>query len=84
MSPEELTDVEMVALRDFLGEARLLIKQNHSPGGWNIGWNEGQAAGQTVFHLHIHVIPRYYGDVPDPRGGIRTILPGGNDLNNRK
>ena len=46
------------------------------PDGYNVGFNSGAAAGQTVGHLHIHVIPRYRGDVPDPRGGVRHVIPG--------
>jgi diadenosine tetraphosphate (Ap4A) HIT family hydrolase len=42
---------------------------------WNVGWNDGVAAGQTVMHLHVHVIPRRTGDVADPRGGVRWVLP---------
>jgi diadenosine tetraphosphate (Ap4A) HIT family hydrolase len=45
------------------------------PDGFNIGLNDGQAAGQTVSHAHIHVIPRHTGDVPDPRGGVRWVIP---------
>jgi ATP adenylyltransferase len=45
------------------------------PDGYNFGSNDGPAAGRTIHHLHIHVIPRYFGDVPDPRGGIRYIIP---------
>ena len=58
---------------------RLLIKvkekldAEYHPDGYNIGVNVGAAAGQTIFHLHVHMIPRYSGDVPDPRGGIRRI-----------
>jgi len=44
-----------------------------SPDGYNIGVNVGWAAGQTIFHLHVHIIPRYRDDVPDPRGGVRKI-----------
>ncbi len=46
------------------------------PAGYNVGFNAGEAAGQTVMHLHVHVIPRYTGDVPDPRGGVRHVIPG--------
>lgn len=46
-----------------------------SPDGFNIGINDGEAAGQTIMHLHIHLIPRYVGDMQDPRGGVRWIMP---------
>lgn len=46
------------------------------PDGYNFGNNDGEAAGRTIHHLHVHVIPRYKGDIPDPRGGIRHIIPG--------
>jgi len=52
----------------------LLIK--HRPDGFNIGTNCGESAGQTVGHAHLHLIPRYTGDVPNPRGGIRHVIPG--------
>jgi len=45
------------------------------PAGFNIGVNVGEAAGQTVFHVHVHLIPRYAGDQKDPRGGVRWVLP---------
>ncbi len=48
---------------------------SHKPDGYNIGINVGEAAGQTISHLHIHVIPRYKGDVENPRGGVRNIKP---------
>ncbi|MFM8251655.1 MAG: DEAD/DEAH box helicase family protein, partial [Planctomycetota bacterium] len=53
-----------------------LILEQHAPAGFNIGVNVGVAAGQTVMHLHVHLIPRYPGDVPDPRGGVRHVIPG--------
>jgi diadenosine tetraphosphate (Ap4A) HIT family hydrolase len=51
------------------------IEADHAPAGYNIGVNVGPAAGQTVDHLHVHVIPRYQGDVPDPTGGVRNVIP---------
>lgn len=55
--------------------ARAEIEKHRKPDGYNVGFNAGQAAGQTVFHLHVHVIPRFRGDVDDPRGGIRWVIP---------
>jgi diadenosine tetraphosphate (Ap4A) HIT family hydrolase len=55
---------------------RQLDASDHPPQGYNIGINVGAAAGQTVPHLHVHVIPRYAGDVSDPRGGVRHVIPG--------
>ena len=51
------------------------IRKTHSADGFNIGVNEGSAAGQTILHLHVHVIPRYVGDVKNPRGGVRNLKP---------
>jgi diadenosine tetraphosphate (Ap4A) HIT family hydrolase len=50
------------------------VEQLH-PDGFNIGINDGEAAGQTVLHAHVHVIPRYHGDAADPRGGVRWVIP---------
>lgn len=60
---------------DVVRRARDILRSRYQPDGFNIGLNDGAAAGQTVPHVHVHVIPRYRGDVPDPRGGIRWILP---------
>jgi diadenosine tetraphosphate (Ap4A) HIT family hydrolase len=65
-------------LRDFfdlLLEVRQMIGREFDPDGFNIGVNVGAAAGQTIAHLHIHVIPRYVGDVRNPRGGVRGVIP---------
>ena len=66
---------ERIALTRAIDFAREAIEAKHRPDGYNIGINCGDAAGQTVFHLHVHVIPRYRGDVPDPRGGVRHVIP---------
>jgi diadenosine tetraphosphate (Ap4A) HIT family hydrolase len=59
----------------LLDRAKVVLDAEFSPHGYNIGINDGTAAGQTVPHLHIHLIPRYKGDCPDPRGGVRWIVP---------
>jgi len=72
----EATPEEQAALAAALTEARNAIQEKHSPDGFNIGVNVGEAGGQTVPHLHVHLIPRYAGDVEDPRGGVRWVVPG--------
>lgn len=62
-------------LFSLINKAKSIICQSHSPDGYNIGINNGEAAGQTVHHVHIHVIPRYEGDVDNPRGGVRWVMP---------
>jgi len=59
----------------LVAEVRTRLTDELQPDGFNIGLNDGEAAGQTVMHAHIHVIPRWNGDVPDPRGGVRWIIP---------
>lgn len=71
----EATREEQTALLDLLTVMRQLLLEEQSPNGFNIGINDGPAAGQTVMHLHIHLIPRYAGDTDDPRGGVRWIMP---------
>lgn len=71
----EATEEERQALTAALDLARDRILEQHRPDGFNIGINSGEAAGQTVFHLHVHLIPRYRGDQDDPRGGIRNVFP---------
>lgn len=71
----EITDEERVDLLSLLAVARADLERELRPAGYNIGINDGAAAGQTVPHLHIHLIPRYAGDRADPRGGVRWILP---------
>ncbi len=66
---------ERTDLLSLLDEARQALDAELRPDGYNIGINDGPAAGQTVDHLHIHLIPRYTGDQADPRGGVRWIVP---------
>ena len=70
-----LTGDEGAAVWRLLGPVRDFLDGRFRPGGYNLGVNVGADAGQTVDHAHLHVIPRYAGDVPEPRGGIRWIIP---------
>jgi superfamily II DNA or RNA helicase/diadenosine tetraphosphate (Ap4A) HIT family hydrolase/HKD family nuclease/SOS-response transcriptional repressor LexA len=69
---------EQKAVMDLVSRAREILdsRLNPRPDGYNVGFNAGRSAGQTVPHLHVHVIPRYSGDVVDPRGGVRHVIPG--------
>jgi diadenosine tetraphosphate (Ap4A) HIT family hydrolase len=71
----DMTAEEQSALA-LLNEVQRSIQKQHSPDGYNIGVNVGKAGGQSRMHVHMHLIPRYAGDVPDPRGGIRCVLSG--------
>ncbi len=71
----ELTDAERACMVELLAKAKAELDLSFQPDGFNIGINDGAAAGQTVPHLHLHLIPRYRGDAPDPRGGVRWVLP---------
>jgi diadenosine tetraphosphate (Ap4A) HIT family hydrolase len=71
----ELNPVQLSSLMETMRVAAEHLDANYQPDGYNIGINEGEAAGQTVSHFHIHLIPRYLGDQEDPRGGVRWIFP---------
>jgi diadenosine tetraphosphate (Ap4A) HIT family hydrolase len=71
----DVSDAERDALLGLLEVAKAAAGREFEPAGYNIGINDGSAAGQTVPHLHIHLIPRYDGDMPDPRGGVRWVIP---------
>lgn len=71
----DATPEEQHSLIRALDVAKAEIDQRYRPDGYNIGINAGAAAGQTIFHLHVHLMPRYARDVPDPRGGVRHVIP---------
>lgn len=71
----EVSEQERASLLLLLDQAKAVAEIELRPDGYNIGINDGPAAGQTVHHLHIHLIPRFQGDMPDPRGGVRWIIP---------
>jgi diadenosine tetraphosphate (Ap4A) HIT family hydrolase len=70
----DMTTDEQTAVLALLRDAQALVHSSHSPDGYNIGVNIGKAAGQARMHVHVHLIPRYTGDVADPSGGIRCVL----------
>jgi len=72
----ELSKLERDSLSEIILKAKDLIETDYAPDGYNIGMNCGEDAGQTVFHFHCHVIPRYKGDMENPRGGVRHCIPG--------
>lgn len=71
----DITADERASLLQLLGQTKAALDSEFAPHGYNIGINDGAAAGQTVPHLHIHLIPRYAGDREDPRGGVRWVVP---------
>lgn len=70
MGPEEVKDIW-----DLVTEIKTYLQNKYKPDGFNVGFNIGIAAGQTIGHVHIHVIPRYIGDMEDPTGGVRYVIP---------
>ena len=71
----ELEDAEYDRCFRLVRETQSILAMRYGPDGFNVGANCGEAAGQSVWHAHIHVIPRYKGDVADPRGGVRHVIP---------
>ena len=71
----DLTAEEVSACMALITEERRLLDEEFNPDGYNIGVNIGAAAGQSIFHVHIHIIPRYKGDVANPQGGVRHVIP---------
>lgn len=78
----ETTKEERIAIFELIEKVKNIIDKKYKPTGYNIGMNCGISAGQTVMHIHIHLIPRYDGDVENPRGGIRAVIPGKKDYCN--
>jgi diadenosine tetraphosphate (Ap4A) HIT family hydrolase len=72
----DLDDVEQAAVLRAVGRAKARLDAARRPDGYNVGINVGAAAGQTVWHVHVHLIPRYSGDASDPRGGVRHAVGG--------
>jgi diadenosine tetraphosphate (Ap4A) HIT family hydrolase len=70
----DMTATEKAEIQSLLDQAQSRIEADHAPDGYNIGVNVGRAAGQNRMHVHVHLIPRYAGDVADPSGGIRCVL----------
>ncbi|MET1033154.1 MAG: HIT domain-containing protein, partial [Candidatus Saccharimonadales bacterium] len=68
-----------LAVYGLAKSAREVILDRYHPDGFTLGVNEGEAAGRTVHHLHFHLIPRYFGDVENPRGGLRGVIPNKKD-----
>jgi len=71
----EITDAERADILEMLQLAQMTLHNLLHPDGYNIGINDGAAAGQTVPHVHVHLIPRFNGDCTDPRGGVRWVVP---------
>lgn len=71
----DLTTDEVLAIQDLLQRMKTEVDSKFHPDGYNIGVNVGAEAGQSIFHVHVHLIPRYKGDVERPRGGVRGVIP---------
>jgi len=71
----QATADEKAAIWELVDEMKTIIDKEYNPDGYNVGVNIGAAAGQSVPHIHIHMIPRYKGDVENPQGGVRGVIP---------
>ena len=78
-SPFELSEKEWQDTKQLLATLKKYIDETYHPDGYNIGMNCGEPAGQSVMHVHVHLIPRYIGDVENPRGGVRGVIPSKKD-----
>ena len=71
----ESTNEEVIGLQKLVLETKKILDEKFQPDGFNVGINSGETGGQTVPHVHIHLIPRYKGDMENPRGGVRGVIP---------
>ena len=71
----ELTADEMTACMDLVVQEQIALTDEFNPGGYNVDVNVNATAGQGIFHVHVHLIPRYAGDSPRPEGGVRQVIP---------
>ena len=71
----DLSKEERQDLLNLADSVKRILEERYHPDGYNIGINVGEAAGPSIFHVHMHLIPRYQGDVPSPRGGVRGVIP---------
>jgi diadenosine tetraphosphate (Ap4A) HIT family hydrolase len=71
----DLSKEEQLDLLNLADRVKRIVEERYHPDGYNIGINVGEAAGQSIFHVHLHLIPRYQGDVQNPRGGVRGVIP---------
>jgi len=71
----DINDDEREDLWNLVAEGKVMADEKWNPDGYNVGINVGESAGQSIPHLHIHVIPRYKGDVENPKGGVRGVIP---------
>lgn len=83
-STAQLSAAELLSCFELIEQVKAALARDKGAAGFNVGVNEGNAAGQTVVQLHFHVIPRYLGDLPNPVGGIRNIFPGKGDYRTGK
>jgi diadenosine tetraphosphate (Ap4A) HIT family hydrolase len=72
----EASSEEISAIFDLTNQVQKILSKQFKPDGYNVGFNDLKAAGQSIPHCHMHIIPRYQGDVKNPRGGIRGVIPG--------
>ena len=75
----DTTEEEKKAIFELVNQAKKMLDEQFHPDGYNIGMNCGESAGQSIMHVHVHLIPRYKGDVENPRGGIRGVIPSKQD-----